>query len=101
MQTVQNFYPVVKIEESPSLYTLIGKLISKILIWRFERRKWKLIAEANRKAKETGYKYMVIKMNNRLLLRKKSHVKKLIRIRYFKKGTTIQQLEQAAIYVTP
>ncbi len=72
--------------------------IKKII---FNYRKNRLIKLANKKAKLTGYRYLVIGWHGKLILSEKKYLKTLISKRKFKKGTTIQQLEAASIYVTP
>ena len=67
----------------------------------FNWQKNRLIKKANKKAKLTGYRYIIIGWHGKLILAEKKYLKNLIAKHKFKKGTTIQQLESAAIYVTP
>lgn len=65
-----------------------------------ERRVVKLIDKANQRQKLTGYKYMVIMWEGKPVIVKKQEIKRMIANGYFRKGTTIQELERNAIYIT-
>lgn len=64
---------------------------------------WRLvwaIKKAKRLKKRNKYKYLVLTVMGKPRVYSKFQLKHLIRIRFFKKGTTIQQLEALALYKT-
>ncbi|MEI6683440.1 MAG: hypothetical protein WCO44_12460 [Bacteroidota bacterium] len=69
--------------------------------WLFKIRLRRAIRKANRESKEFNKKYLVISFQGRPRAYQKSSLKDLIyRRKYFKKGTTVEQLEKMAYYVT-
>lgn len=79
-------------------YVLID--INRIRAWFFDRKVERLIKQAKKLQKLTGYKYIVLFVAGKVQLTRKADLKKLIRMRYFRKGTTIQDLEKQALYIT-
>jgi hypothetical protein len=79
---------------------MVGKMIRQIKQWYYHRQIKKLIRQANEMAKLTGYRYMIIWWQGQPRLVRKKELKNLIARHYFRKGTTIQDIERRAIYVT-
>jgi hypothetical protein len=71
------------------LKNLYLTIVLKLKVRRAERLAWLY-----------GYKYYVISDKNRFRLLSKLEAKKLIKQKYFRKGTTIQKIERSAVYVT-
>lgn len=74
--------------------------INKIRAWFFDKKIERLIKKAKRLNKITEHKYIVLYVFGKARIYKKADLKRLIRIRVFKKGITIQDLEKSAIFVT-
>ncbi|MEA2041141.1 MAG: hypothetical protein U9N85_01125 [Bacteroidota bacterium] len=74
--------------------------IKRIRAWFFDRKVKKRIIQANKLAKLTKYKYLVLIYKGKLITVRKGDLKRLIRFGKFKKGTTIQDLERSALYIT-
>ncbi len=74
--------------------------INRIKAWWFDMKVQKLIKKANKLHKLTKHKYMVLLVSGKLQLHRKADLKKLIKLRVFKKGTSIQLLEKSALYIT-
>ena len=74
-------------------YNMIKKLI-------FDLRLRMAVRRANRDSKLFGKRLIVIVFNGKLEVYEKQRLKELIRHKYFKKGTTIEQLEKMAYHVT-
>ena len=69
--------------------------------WIFDRRMKRAIRKAKRESFIYDKKYLVILLHGKPRAYQKSSLKELIKRRgYFKKGTTIEQLEKMAYYVT-
>lgn len=68
--------------------------------WFDKRKLVKLIEEAKKRKRLTGYKYMVIRWKHRLVLVLKQELKQMVLEKYFRKGVTIQKLEKNALYIT-
>jgi len=83
-------------------------MILQVLKWNINLSKWlydhrmkRAIRKANRESELYNKKYLVILMHGSPRAYQKSSLKGLIKRRkYFKKGTTIEQLEKMAYYVT-
>lgn len=67
-----------------------------IFAWRYKQA----VNEAVRQNRLTGLKYYVILLNGRLRVLPKRTIKELIRRRRFIKGTTVQDIERHALFVT-
>lgn len=76
-------------------------LLKKIYLFFFKRALYRKIKQANFEAKLTGYRCYVMKVSGWPMVVKKKDLKKHLARRKFKKKTTIQQLEKAALYITP
>jgi len=74
--------------------------INRIKAWLFDVKVKKQIKKANKLHKLTKHKYLVLLVSGKLQLHRKADLKKLIRLRVFTKGTTIQLLEKSALYIT-
>ena len=73
------------------------KKIKKLI---FDLRLRMAVRRANRDSKLFGKRLIVIVFNGKLEVYEKQRLKELIRHKYFKKGTTIEQLEKMAYHVT-
>lgn len=67
---------------------------------RYNRRVGKLIKKAEGLRRLTGYRYFIIRFRGRIRMLPKKTLKEWIANGTFKKGTTIQDLENKAIYTT-
>lgn len=67
-----------------------------IFAWRYKQA----VNEAVRQNRLTGLKYYVILLNGRIRVLPKRTVKELIRRRRFRKGTTVQDIERRALFIT-
>ncbi len=74
--------------------------INRIKSWNFDRKIKKLIKKANKLRELTKHKYMILMLKGKPHIYRKSELKQLIKLRVFKKGTTIQSLEKNALYIT-
>lgn len=75
-------------------------LIQKIRKARFQRKVKKCIQQANEVNKLTKYKCYVLVIKGKPTVMKKVDVKENIKRGTFIKGTTIQDIEKTALYVT-
>lgn len=67
-----------------------------IFAWRYRRA----VRQADKYSTLYGMKYYVLYMDGKLKVVPKRNVCELIRLRKFKKGTTIQKIEKMALFVT-
>ena len=74
--------------------------IKKIRHLIFAYKYKKSVKEANSLAKVFGVKYYVLYFKGKLKVIPKQTIKELIRQRRFKSGTTIQDIEKIALYIT-
>ena len=60
------------------------------------------IRKANRLHAETGYKYIVFRAAGKTVIKPKKLLKGMLAwpVKYFAKGTTIQDIEKRALYIT-
>lgn len=72
-------------------------LIKKIIL---NYRVKKAIKQAVEFQKESGRKHLVVMCNGKPMVHTKQKLQYLIKTRYFKKGTRIQDLEKAALFIT-
>lgn len=72
-------------------------LIKRIIFaWKYKHS----IRKAKRLSKLTGLKYYVILLNGGLKVVPKKTIKELISKKRFRKGTTIQEIENRALFIT-
>lgn len=64
--------------------------------WKFKRS----VKKADEMHRLTALKYFVIVLNGKLKVVAKQDIKRLIRTRYFRKGTRVEQIEERALYIT-
>ena len=86
------------------------RLISAAVGWHRSKRMQKTDAKRMLKAidwatllaKETGYRYIVLNIKGRYVVKPKIVWKGLLRCngKYFKRGTTIQDLENRAVFIS-
>ena len=73
------------------------QLIKNIIFaFRFKRA----VKKADRFHRITHRKYMVLVINKRLVVLSKQELRKFVANGIFRKGTTVQNIEQKALYVT-
>lgn len=84
----------------PWLFFALVNAIRNIKKAWFNKRVEKLTRKAEERSSTTGYRYLVILLRGKPVLVKKQKLKEWIRDGTFRKGTTIQQLEKNALYIT-
>ena len=72
---------------------IIQKIIFK---WRYKRA----VSKANRFHKATKRKYLVLILKGKPVVISKKRIRQLIATQHFRKGTTVRDIEQRAIYTT-
>lgn len=73
------------------------KFIKRLIFaWKYKRA----VKKAAKLAELTGLKYFVVYMNGSLKVAPKKTFKQLIAQRRFRKGTTIQDIEKSALFIT-
>lgn len=82
------------------MITLIKSLIKKYQANKLKREIKKAINMASDLREKTGRKYLVIMHKGKPVVHTKQRLQQLIRKRYFRKGTTIQDLEKIALFIT-
>jgi len=75
----------------------INNIINRIR----EAKQMRFRKKANKLAALTGHRYYVIKFAGKLFIWRKSDVKKLIAMRRFAKGVTVEDVEKMALHITP
>lgn len=87
--------------------TLLKPLFTLIIWVLFYPQKWyytwlleRLVIKANRLSKQENRKYIVTRMGGKPMLYTKTELKDAISRRKFKKGVTINEVEQHAYYIT-
>lgn len=76
-----------------NLIKRISKLVLKIRVDN-------AIKKANAMQAKTKMKHLVIMFNKKPIVISKQQINKLVKLRKFKKGTTVQDIEKQAIYIT-
>lgn len=79
---------------------MIAKIIKQLRVARFQKKVTKCIKKANEIRNLTGYKCFVLSIKGTPTVMKKVDVKDNLKRGVFKKGTTIQDIESTAMYVT-
>ena len=73
------------------------ELIKRLIFaWQFKQA----VRKADRMRRLTWMKYLVLMLNGKLKVVAKQDCRRLIRQRYFKKGTRIEDIEKRALYTT-
>lgn len=73
------------------------ELIQRLIFaWRFKRA----VRKADTMHRLARMKFMVLMLGGRLQVISKQDCRHLIRQRYFKKGTRIEDIEKRALYIT-
>nr|DAY55554.1 MAG TPA: hypothetical protein [Caudoviricetes sp.] len=79
------------------IYGNMIKFIKRVIFaWKYKRAVKKAIKLANL----TGLRYFVVYMNGSLKVAPKKTFKQLIAQKRFRKGTTIQDIERSALFIT-
>ena len=78
-----------------------GRIFYGLQAGRIQRQTLRSIEKANALAKATGYTYYVLKTKGRIVVRPKRLIKNMLACKgkYFKRGTTIQDIERIALYI--
>lgn len=76
------------------------KIFIKIKKWYYEYQLKQAVKKADRMAKKTGCKILVLRYGKRFLVKSKKELKKLIGNGCFVSGFTIQKAESIACYIT-
>ena len=79
---------------------LFKKIKQRFVVKRYHRKSKRVIKEANKMAELTGRKHYVLNVGGQLLIYTSIELRKLIRMRTFKKGTTMETLRKTAIHIT-
>ena len=74
--------------------------MNKLKKWINDFRLRKAIKKANKLHAETGYRYLVLLVKGKPRVYSKQTIKKLIKLRYFKKGVKISDIDRKALYTT-
>lgn len=73
------------------------RLIKRLIFaWKYKRA----IKKADRLAKLTGLRYLVIYLNGRLKVVPKKAIKELVAKHRFRKGITVADIERRALFIT-
>jgi hypothetical protein len=80
---------------------LAGRTAYRLIYGGFERQTLRAVKKANALAQATGYTYYVLNYKGRVVIKPKRLIKNLLACKgkYFKRGTTIQDVERIALYV--
>lgn len=75
---------------------MIEKIRHYIFAWRYRRA----VRRATKLAALFGIRYYVLNVGGLLRVIPKRKVKEMIRLRYFRKGTKIEDIERMALFIT-
>lgn len=75
---------------------MTGFIKRLIFAWKYKRA----VKKADRLAKLTGLRYLVIYMNGSLKVVPKKTIKELVAKRRFRKGVTVADIEKRALFIT-
>lgn len=75
-------------------------MIKRIQQYIHNRRCDKALDEAVELSQKTGRKYFVVMMKGKPMPVTKQYITKLVRTGRFKKGVTVREIEQQALFVT-
>jgi hypothetical protein len=80
---------------------IVGRAAYRLLYGGYEKQTLRAIKKANALAQATGYTYYVLEAKGRIVIKPKRFVKNLLACKgkYFKRGTTIQDIERIALYI--
>ena len=80
---------------------LLRRAAFRIRHGSIEKQTLRAIKKANELAQLTGYTYYVLKSKGRVVIKPKKLIKNLLSCKgkYFKRGTTIQDIERIALYI--
>jgi len=81
-------------------YNAIVRRLKQYLIAKEKRKIHALITQAEAMRELTGHRYMVIRFKGELRVVAKATIRLWLLKKIFKPGTTMEQLEKAAIYIT-
>lgn len=75
-------------------------MINKLRQYIYNRRCDKALDEAVRLSTATGRKYFVVIMKGKPMPVTKQYISKMVKLGKFKKGVTVKEIEQQALFVT-
>jgi hypothetical protein len=80
---------------------VVGRAVYRLLYGSFHRQTLRAVKKANALAQATGYTYYVLESKGRVVIKPKRLIKNLLSCKgkYFKRGTTIQDIERIALYI--
>jgi hypothetical protein len=80
---------------------LVGRAAYRLFYGSFQRQSLRAIKKANQLAQATGYTYYVLNVKGRVVIKPKRLIKNMLACKgkYFRRGTTIQDIERIALYV--
>jgi hypothetical protein len=78
-----------------------GRAAFRLLHGSFDKQTLRAVKKANELAQATGYTYYVLNARGRVVIKPKRLIKNMLACKgkYFKRGTTIQDIERIALYV--
>ena len=79
----------------------VGRAACRARYGSLEKQTLRAIKKANALAQATGYTYYVMEARGRIVIKPKRFIKNLLACKgkYFKRGTTIQDIERIALYI--
>jgi len=80
---------------------LLGRLYVRLRYGSADRQALKAIRKANELCAATGYTYFVLQAKGRVIIKPKRLIKHQLACRgkYYRRGTTIQDIERIALYI--
>ena len=78
----------------------MANIIERLKSWSLKQRIMYHIRRANMLHALTGYRYYVVNWNGSIKVIAKQQVKTMVKNKYFGKGTTVENLEKKALYIT-
>lgn len=80
---------------------VVGRAAYRLWYGSLEKQTLRAIRKANALAQATGYTYYVLEAGGRVVIKPKKFIKHLLTCKgkYFKRGTTIQDIERIALYI--
>jgi hypothetical protein len=80
---------------------IVGRAAYRLWYGSFNKQTLRAIKKANDLAQATGYTYYVLEAKGRVVIKPKRLIKNMLACKgkYFKRGTTIQDIERVALYI--
>ena len=82
-------------------WLLLRNFIGRLIYGNPEKQALQAIRKANELSDATGYTYYVLRAGGRVIIKPKRLIKRQLACRgkYYKRGTKIQDMERAALYI--